>query len=132
MRRRERELEAVLDDRDAIEPVQAEALCELEAIADFMRKNPWRSRDCAQRCVRAVSMAIKRLHAHLARAVDGEGNPHPVLRAFARHLDEHLLIPSGRGGAHGGVRAAAARAGCFTYQPPPGVVWATRAALLPK
>jgi hypothetical protein len=58
-RRRERELEAVLDDDEEIDPVKAEALRELEAIADFMRKNPWRSRDCVQKCARAVSMAIR-------------------------------------------------------------------------
>jgi len=99
---------------------------------DFLRKNLWRTRDCAQKCVRAVDMAIKRLHAHLARAVDGQGNPHPMLRGFARHLNEHLLIPSGRGGARGGVRAAAALAGCFTYEPPPDVAWSAGAGLLLK
>jgi hypothetical protein len=66
--------------------VKAEAQRELEAIADFLRMNLWRSRDCDQKCVRAVSMTIKRLHAHLARAVDAGGDPHPVLRAFAGHL----------------------------------------------
>ena len=39
------------------------------------------------------------------------------------HLREHLLIPSGRGGGHGGVRAVTAFGGCFTYEPPAGVVW---------
>jgi hypothetical protein len=132
LRRQQRDLEAVLDDAQAIEPVKAEALRELEEITEFLRKNPWRSRDCAQKCVRAVSMAIKRLHGHLARAVDAGGNPHPVLRAFARHLNEHLLIPSGRGGGQGGVRVAAALAGCFTYEPPPGVAWTAGEGLLPK
>ena len=121
--RRQRVLERVIEDDREIEPVRAEALRELEEITEFLRKNPWRSRDCAQMCVRAVSMAIKRLHAHLARAVDTEGRPHAVLQAFARHLHEHLLIPSGWGGGHGGARVAAAPAGCFTYEPPPGVVW---------
>ena len=132
MRRQQHALEAVLDDKQEIEPVKAEALRELEAIADCLRKNPWRSRDCAQKCVQAVSLAIQRLHAHLARAVDAEGNPHPVFQAFARHLDEHLLIPSSRGGVQGGVRVAAALAGWFTYEPPPGVAWAAGKGLLPK
>jgi hypothetical protein len=123
LRHQQRELEAVLEDAQAIEPVKAEARRDLEAITDFLRKNPWRSRDSAQKCVRAVSMAIKRLHTHLARAVDTEGKPHAVLQAFARHLYEHLLIPSGRGGGHGGARVAWAPAGCFTYEPPPGVIW---------
>src|SRR5512135_2269443 len=65
---RQRELERVLDDDDAIEPVKAEALRELEEVTEFLRKSPWRSRHGAERCVRAVAMAIKRLHARLARA----------------------------------------------------------------
>jgi hypothetical protein len=77
-------------------------------------------------------MAIQRLHARLAQAVDGEGRPHPVLQAFAWHLHEHLLVPSGRGGGHGGARLASGPAGCFTYEPPTGVVWNGRDGLLLK
>ena len=131
LRRQQHGLEAVLDDEGATELVKAEAPRELEEITEFLRKNPWRSRDSAQKCVRAVSMAIKRLHPHLAGAVDAVGNPHPVLRAFARHLDVHLLVPSGRAGIWGRVRFAPAHAGCFTYEPPPGVVWSTGAGLSP-
>ena len=75
---RQRALERVMEDDEEIEPVKAEALRELEAITEFLRKNPWRSRGGAERCVRAVAIAIKRLHAHLAGAVDVEGQPHPV------------------------------------------------------
>jgi len=130
--RRQRALERVIEDDREIEPVRAEALRELEEVTEYLRKSPWRSRHGAERCVRAVSMAIKRLHAGLARAVDGEGGPHPVLQAFARHLHEHLLVPSGRGGGHGGARLASAPAGCFTYEPPAGVVWNGRDGLLLK
>jgi hypothetical protein len=66
---------------------------------------------------------VKRLCGRLARAVDAAGKPHPVLQDFAWHLREHLLIPSGRGGGHGGARAMTAFGGCYTYEPPPGVVW---------
>ena len=130
--RRQRALERVLEDDQEIEPVKAEALRELEEVTEFLRKNPWQSRHGAERCVRAVTAAIKRLHGHLARAVDGEGKPHAVLQGFARHLHEHLLIPSGRGGGHGGARAVAAPGGCFTYEPPRGVVWAGNLGLLLK
>ena len=92
-----------------------------EVTYEGRRKNPWRSRDCAQKCVRAIAMAIKRLHCNLARAVDAEGKPHPILQDFARHLWKHLIVPSGRGGGQGGVRGFAG--GCFTYEPPPGVLW---------
>ena len=123
LRRKQRELEAVLDDALAIEAVKAEARREREEILEFLRKNSWRTRDNAGRCVRAVAVAIKRFHSRLAKAVDAKGRPHPVLQGFARHLREHLLIPSGRGGGHGGARASWSGAGCFTYEPPRGVGW---------
>jgi hypothetical protein len=130
--RRQRELERVLEDRHEIEPVKAEALCELEEITEHLRQSPWLSRHGAERCVNAVSVAIKRFHTHLARAVDAEGRPDEVLQAFARHLHEHLLIPSSRGRRGGGQGAASAPAGCFTYEPPTGVVWNGRDGLLLK
>jgi hypothetical protein len=135
--RRQRELERVLEDDEAIEPVKAEALRELEEVTEFLRKSPWRSRGGAERCVRAVSAAIKRLHVHLAGAMDAEGKPHPVLQAFARHLREHLLTPSGRGGDHRKARALSPLAGCYTYEPPRGVNWSAEdggrnRGLLPK
>ena len=52
-----------------------------------------------------------------------EGKKHPVLQDFAWHLREHLLVPSGRDRGHGGARRGTAFGGCFTYEPPPGVVW---------
>jgi hypothetical protein len=121
LRRQARELEAVLEDELASPPLKAEAQQQREDILEFLRKNPWRSRDCAQKCVRAITMAIKRLHSNLAEAVDAEGKPHPVLQEFAWHLHRYLLTPSGRGGGQGGVRGFAG--GCFTYEPPEGVVW---------
>jgi hypothetical protein len=121
--RRQRTLERVLEDDEAIEPVKAEALRELEEVSEFLRKSPWRSRGGAERCVRAVTAAIKRLHLRLVGAVDAEGKPHPVLQAFARHLYEHLLVPSGRSGGYARGWPAATYPGCFTYEPPPGVVW---------
>ena len=59
--------------------------------------------------------------------MDAEGKPDPVLRAFARHLNEHLLIPSDGGGIPGRQRVGAALPGWFTYEPPPGVVWESEA-----
>jgi hypothetical protein len=116
-----RELEAVQQDHQASEREKAEARKQRADIREFLRKNPWRNRDGAQKCIRSVSMAIKRLCDNLAEAVDAEGKPHPVLQAFAEHLYQYLLTPSGRGGGQGGVRGLAG--GCFTYEPPDGVVW---------
>jgi hypothetical protein len=121
--RRQRELERILEDRHEIEPVRAEALRELEEVTEFLRKSPWLSRHGAERCVNAVTVAIKRFHTHLAGAVDAQGRPDAVLQALARHLHEHLLIPSSRGRRGGGRGAASAPAGCFTYEPPCGVAW---------
>jgi len=121
--RRQRELERVLEDRLEIEPVKAEALRELEEITEHLRKSPWLSRHGAERCARAVAVAIKRLQAHLAAAVDAEGRPDEVLRAFALHLHEYLLVPSGRGGVYARPQAVSGFAGCFIYVPPKGVVW---------
>jgi hypothetical protein len=123
LRQRARELEAVLDQKRASEAVKAEARRELQEITEFLRKNSWRSQDNAQKCVRAVARAIQRLHSHLAGAVDAHGKPHPVLQGFARHLDQYLLTPSGRGGSRGGPRSLSAPGGCFAYEPPAGVVW---------
>jgi hypothetical protein len=110
--RRERELEALLESETEIEPVKQEALRDLEAIAEYRRQQGRRSKDSAQRAADTVRKAIKRFHARLAKALDFNGHPHPVLRPFAQHLKQCLLDPR--------VRCPG---GCFTYEPPPGVVW---------
>jgi len=92
----EKELEAILDSEDESEPVKTEALRELEELAEFQRQHGPRSTDGAQRAVRTVRMAITRFHDHLLEAMDTNGNPHPVLRPFALHLEKHLLTPSAR------------------------------------
>jgi hypothetical protein len=123
LRRQARKLEAVLEDKLASEPEKAEARQQREQILEFLRKSSWRTQTSAQKCVRAVTKAIKRLHRRLEVAEDAEDKPHPVLQAFARHIEEHLLIPSGRAGGHGGRRVRRAANGCFNYVPPKGVVW---------
>ena len=70
----------MLEDELAIEPVKAEALRELEEIAEFLRKNPWRSEDCAQQVRPGRRQGHQAPAPPLARAVDAEGKPHPVLR----------------------------------------------------
>ncbi len=121
--RKEKELEAILDSEDESEPVKAEALRELEAIAEFQRHHGARSKDSAQRAVRAVRMAITRLHQHLLTTLDLNGDPHPVLRPFAAHIEKHLLMPSARERRPAGSRTQGPPAGSFTYDPPPGVTW---------
>jgi hypothetical protein len=122
LRQKQKELEAIVDDRDEIEPVRAEAMRELQEIYEFQRRSPWRTRDCAQKTVRAVSMAIRRFRQHLAAGTTANGGQHAVLCAFGRHLDRYLVVPSARGG-YDRPRFADLLAGCFGYRSPVGVVW---------
>ena len=123
LRRKQHELEALLEDEEQIEPVKLEAQRELEAIYQFQKLNAPRIRTSAEKAADAVGKAIKRLYQHLAEATGAGGEPHAVLRAFAEHLKQYLLIPSGRCGIPGGLRTRAHCGGCFTYEPPTGVTW---------
>ena len=125
--RHQRELERVLADRLAIELVKAEALRELEEVTKVLRQSPWLSQHGAERSARAVAAAIRRFYVRLAGAGDAEGKPDEVLRAFALHLHEYLLVPSGRAGAWARAQAVPGSEGSFIYQPPPGVVWEVEA-----
>src|SRR5207244_2712866 len=99
----------------------AEALQELEEIYEFQRRNPWRTRDCAQKTVNAVALAIKRFRQRLASAVDAQVQPHRVLRGFAEHLNKYLIVPAGRGRPSGRPRFSDILAGCFNYRAPGSV-----------
>jgi len=120
--RTEEQLEALLEDEDQVEPVRREAERELIALYDYETKHTRTIRDNAQKATDAVGRAISRLQGHLAEAVGASGEPNLVLRSFAEHLRERLLLPSGRGGKPGGGRRTRMR-GCFIYLPPAGVAW---------
>src|SRR5438552_2746725 len=96
LRRKQLELEAILDNEHASEPVKAEVQRELAELYAWQKKAPSRIMDEAQKAVRAVREAIRHFHVNLEEALDPRGNPHPVLRPFAAHLKEYLLIPSNR------------------------------------
>ena len=121
--RTQEQLEALLEDEDRTEPEREEAQRELVALYDYEKKHSRKIRDNAGKAADAVGRAIKRFYAHLAEAMEADGEPHPVLRAFAEHIRAHLLVPSGRCCARGGARPSAGVAGCFMYQPPTGIVW---------
>lgn len=120
----EQKWEAVLDDGRSTEPERAEALRNLEELAEFQRRYAGRTNSNADNLVRAVRRAITRFYENLAGALDKDGKPHPVLTPFAEHLHEHLLKPSARFSGRYRSRSRAGVAGCFTYEPPPGVTWA--------
>jgi hypothetical protein len=124
LRRKQLELEALLDDPDTFEPIRAEVTRELEAIYAFQKRNPGRTTDAAQKAVRAVRMAIRRFHTHLLSSVDGSKKPNRILHRFAAHLDKYLLTPSARYASRKASVARTGLAGSFTYEPPTGVRWA--------
>jgi hypothetical protein len=117
--RKEKELHAILDDPDESEPVKAEALRDLEAIAQFQKQHAQRTRSGADRAARNVRQSIARFHQRLTQASE----PGTLLRRFAEHLRKHILIPSARYSGNGPANARSGIAGCFKYEPTPGVVW---------
>jgi hypothetical protein len=121
LRQKEKELAAILEDDDASEPVKAEAQRELEAIDTYQTRHVRAATDNSQKIVRTVRMGVVRFQRRLSRATDTAGNPHPVLRPFGEHLDRYLLRPSARYCRRNAGRAG--YPGCFTYEPPAGVVW---------
>jgi len=108
--RKQKELEAILDDQDESEPVKAEALHELEELTEFQRQHAHRHRSNAQLATDSVHKAIARFHKHLATS------GHSLLTEFADHINESILIPSRR--FHGNRFARTGLAGCFTCEPP--------------
>src|SRR5258708_3219940 len=91
---KQRELEAILEDDAASEPVKAEVLRELEDLYEYQKKYTGSTSTAASKAVRAVREAIRHFHENLAGAVDPKGNPHPVLRPFAQHLQDYLVTPT--------------------------------------
>jgi hypothetical protein len=121
--RTQSQLEALLEDPEMCDQDRRRTEQELIALYDYEKKHFQRTRDNAQRAAEAVGKAIKRFYEHLAGAVGADGRPHAVLSEFAEHIKQHVLVASGRGLARGGPRPGAGVAGCFTYEPPEGVVW---------
>jgi hypothetical protein len=116
MWKKQQELEAILDDESESEPIKAEALRELESIVEFQRRHGRRSQDSTERASRTVRQSIARFCESVSQATQTAGEPHPVLRPFAQHLNKFLLIPSG-------CRTRAFAAGSLAYEPPSGFLW---------
>jgi hypothetical protein len=119
--RQQNRLEDLLE-QDPVEPIKEEVERELIVLYDYETKHSGRTRDSAQKAVHAVRTAIKRFHQKLLKARDAEGLPNQVLRSFATHLNDYLLLPSAPCSATG-MRIRSEFPGCFTYEPPPGVRW---------
>jgi hypothetical protein len=123
LRRKQLQLETILEDPMQSDQMKADVSRDLESIYAFEKQNRHRTTDMAQKAVRSVRMAIKRLHQRLSVATDQRGKPHPVLVPFAGHLHKYLIVPSARYCSPRGLLARAGLAGCFTYEPPENVVW---------
>ena len=116
LRVRERALEKILDSKDELEPVKAEALRELEEVYERQQCVTARIRLCVEKSADTLKSALNELIAALAAATDGRGQPHPVVRAFALYLLAYLLMPSARASRGKGV-------GRFRVQEARGVEW---------
>jgi hypothetical protein len=113
LRPREQALNRIVDSPDQLDPVRNEALAELVKVQGLEAEQLNEFLDSARGAGVSIRKLLVNLHNSLAVAVDPRGNPHPVLRGFARHLLLRIIIPS--------ARATRALAGeeHFTYQPDP-------------
>ncbi len=100
------------DTSDQEKEVAEEELAQLEAALPDIHH---RTNDEAFKTTKSVRQAIRRVCLSLAEAVDEQHRPHPVLTAFAAHLQKHLLGPSQPG---------LVPAGHLVYEPPEDVIWA--------
>ena len=109
LRRRERALHQILDSPDALDPVKSEALDELLELELRQQEHMHDFAGAAQRSGELIWASLIKLYNSLALAVDVRGQPHPLIRKFARHLLVHLLMPSRRA-------SRALGSAYFTYQ----------------
>jgi hypothetical protein len=123
--RQQNKLEALLEQEDQIEPIREEALRDLVVLYRYESKQSKRVRDSAQKAVHAVRTAIKRLNTKLASARNADGTPNSLLRAFAAHIEQFILLPSTPRAGRFSSQPGPGSPGCFTYEPPAGVHWTT-------
>lgn len=108
-------LRATIDSDDTSAQEKEFAMEELAQLEDSLRDIHHRTNDEAFKTARSVRQAIRRFCSWLAEAQDEQHRPHPVLIAFAAHLQKYLLGPSQPG---------LVPAGHLVYEPPEGVIWA--------
>jgi len=114
--------EAIRDPKKS-KAARAEARAELEEIRAYLAKDSRQLRGATKAAGDAVRSAIQKLLRNLVTGSGSATSPGSVQREFARHLQRHLIIPSGR---YAGPKARQARGeltGCLLYEPPPGMLW---------
>ena len=113
------ELRAAAADESIPEAEREEARKELTALLKANARGG-KFADGSSRAADRVRKQIKTFIKELMAAEITRGKPNMVLRAFGKHLEDHLWLPSV------GVKnrlGATAKPGCFTYDPPNGVCW---------
>ncbi|HEY5909661.1 MAG TPA: hypothetical protein VJA21_03550 [Verrucomicrobiae bacterium] len=123
MYRKQKELEAILDDASESEPVKAEALRELEEVVAYLNHHAPRSKDAARNAAETLRLSIRRLHARLLASTGTNGKPHPTLKQFAAHIETYILTPRPKWPGPPSALARNAPAGCITYDPTPAITW---------
>jgi len=113
------ELRAIIHDDTLPAEEREEAQEKLSTLANASSRGG-KFVDEASRAADRVRKQIKTLIKELKEAEKSRGTPNEVLRAFGKHLEDHLWLPSvglkNRIGATG-------KPGCFTYESPKGVRW---------
>jgi hypothetical protein len=120
---RARQLAETIRDPKKTKAAREEARAEQEEITAYLAKDSRQHRDATKAAGDAVRSAIRKLLRNLVGGSASAASPGSVQREFARHLQRHLLIPSGR---YAGPKARQARGeltGCLLYEPPPGMLW---------
>ena len=120
---RERQLAEVIRDPRRTKAAREEAKAELAQITAYLAKDSRQLRDATKTAGDAVRSAICKLLRNLVAGSGSASSPGSVQREFARHLQRHLLVPSGRYADPKARKARGELTGCLLYEPPPGVVW---------
>ena len=107
-------LRAVLDNEEASEREKQVAEEELGQLETFAASTHQRTIDQAFTTAKTIRQSIRRVIGSLAEAQDEQHRPHPVIAAFAAHLQKYVLGPS---------QSGSVPAGHLVYEPPEGVVW---------
>jgi hypothetical protein len=120
---RGRQLAEAIRDPRKTKAAREEARAELEQITAYLAKDSRQLRDATKAAGDAVRSAICKLLRNLVAGSGSASSPRSVQREFARHLQRHLVIPSGRYARPKARKARGELTGCLLYEPPPEVVW---------
>jgi len=109
-RKKQRALEKILDGPGETEVEKREAERELIFLEHLMATYFVELIPPGEKTAERIASELLDLYAVLAAALDAQGNPHPVIRAFALHLLVCVVMPS--------IRASRGAAGArYVYQP---------------